>query len=359
MPSPEPGSPGRVMMKTILLPALVAGAAMLSAAASHADTLAPFGAASAYNLVALGGTLADGTMSTGNVSTQAEVTGRIAAAGQVLNGTTVGSSLGADPFRSLAPFDLIATSGLAAGSQFNVNSAGDAYAPGTNGGINFNGGGHRVTAGGSGIDFQALKTGLTNQSNYLASLQTTGVVGAALQGANPSWLVLLGTSSTLNVFNLTAAQFASTSNSLDIEAPLGSTVVVNVAGTDVVLGTGLYYNGEQHAGDDTTDSRILFNFAGASSVRINGQFSASVLAPGAVLTSGAQMDGNFIVAEIGQTGEVHNTEFVGVLPNGDPATSAVPEPGTAVLLGSGVLGALVGTMWRRPESGDGNNMTAS
>ncbi len=333
-------------MKHFLLPAAV-GAVMISAAVSgRADTIAPFGTASAYNLVALGGTLANGGMSTGNVSTQADVTGRIAAAGQVLSGTTVGSSLNADPFGSLAPFDLVSSGGLPGGSQFNLNSKGNVYAPGTNGNINFNGGGHRVTTGGPGVDFAALKTSLTAESNYLAGLQTTGVVGATLQGANPSWLVLQGTSATLNVFNITAAQFASTNNNIDIDAPLGSTIVVNVAGVDVVLGTGLYTNGQQRAGDDPTNNRVLFNFADASSVRINGQFSASVLAPGAVLSGGAQMDGNFIAAEIGQTGEVHNTEFVGTLPNGDPGTSAVPEPGTLSLLGSGVLGA-VGLLRRR------------
>ena len=334
-------------MKNHLLPAAVAGAVLFSAVVKgHADTMAPFGVASAYNLVALGGTLANGSGSTGNVSTQADVTGRIAAAGQMTNGTTVGSSLNMDPFGSLARFDLVSSGGLTAGSQFNVNSKGNVYAPGTNGNINFNGGGHRVTSGDSGVDFAALKTSLSAESNYLAGLATTGMVGATLEGANPSWLVLEGTSATLNIFNITAAQFASTNNNIDIDAPLGSTIVVNVAGTDVVLGTGLYYNGQQHAGDDPTDDRILFNFAGASSVRINGQFSASVLAPGAVLSGGAQMDGNFIAAEIGQTGEVHNTEFVGTLPNGDPGTSAVPEPGTLSLLGTGVFGA-VGVLRRR------------
>ncbi len=69
---------------------------------------------------------------------------------------------------------------------------------------------------------------------------------------------------------------------------------------------------------------------------IDAQFSASVLAPFAVLTGTGQMDGNFIAAQIGQTGEVHNIEFDGTLPPTDP-DSPVPEPGTLALMGTGVL----------------------
>ncbi len=75
-------------------------------------------------------------------------------------GTTIGSNLNADPFGSAATFDLVAGNGLGAGTQFNINSHGNAYAPGSNGNFNFNGGGHRVTTGSSGIDFDELRTSL-------------------------------------------------------------------------------------------------------------------------------------------------------------------------------------------------------
>jgi len=109
-----------------------------------------------------------------------------------------------------------------------------------------------------------------------------------------------------------------------------------VDGTNVTLGTGLYYNGHQTSGDSQADDNILFNFAGAQTVAINAQFNASVLAPFAVLSGTGQMGGTFIAAQIGQTGEVHNDEFTGTLP-GDPRTSVTPEPGTLLLLGTGIM----------------------
>ncbi len=211
-----------------------------------ADTVAPFGVASAYNLVALGTT---GHCHCGTIATNADVTGRAAAADQILSGTTFGSSLNNDPWGSLASFGLVSTNGLVAGQNYNMNGGGNVYAPGTNGNINFNDGGHRVTTGSSGIDFDALRTSLDLETAVLNGLAANGITGAPTPpGGNPQWLVLQGTSTTLNIFDITAAEFASTNNNIDIEAPVGSTIIVNVAGTNVTLGTGLYYNGNQTLG---------------------------------------------------------------------------------------------------------------
>lgn len=300
------------------------------ASVAHADSVAPFGVASAYNLVALGSSTLQGT-----ISTQADVTGRVAAADRVLVGTTIGSHLNGDPYGSLATYGLVSTNGLVAGQTFNMNGGGNAYAPGSNGSFNFNDGGHRVSSGSSGIDFDALRTSLDLETALLNGLTPNGVVGAPTPvGGNPSWLVLKGTSATLNVFNITAAQFASSNHNIDIEAPVGSTIIVNVDGTNVTLGGGLYYNGNQTSGDSAADANILFNFANAQTVTINAQFNASILAPFALLSGSGQMGGNFIAAQIGQTGEVHNVEFTGTLP---PPTAVTPEPGTLALMGTGIM----------------------
>ncbi len=312
----------------------------------RAGTL-PFGVASAYNLVALGTVDGSGhTVIAGNISTNADVTGRIAAAGMVLSGTTVGSSLNSDPYGSAATFDLVSTGGLNAGETFNINSHGNVYAPGTNGSFNFNGGGHRVTTGSSGIDFTSLRSTLDAETTMLAGLAANGsVLGTNQAGVNPSFFVLRGTSATLNVFDITAAEFADTNHPIDIQAPVGSTILINVAGTNVTLGTAIYYNQQQNSGDTTADSDILFNFSSATSVAIDGQFTASLLAPFAVLTGNSQMGGNFIAASIGQTGEVHNDEFTGTLPV-DPGTTVTPEPSTLALLGTGLL-SVSGMLRRR------------
>ncbi len=311
------------------------------AAVAHADSVAPFGIASAYNLLALGSSTLQGT-----ISTSADVTGRVAAADRILAGTTIGSHLNGDPYGSLATYGLVSTNGLVAGQTFNMNGGGNAYAAGSNGSFNFNDGGHRVATGSSGIDFDSLRTSLDLQTAVLNGLAPNGVVGAPTPvNGNPSWLVLKGTSSTLNVFNITAAQFASNNHNIDIEAPVGSTIIVNVAGTNVTLGAGLYYNGNQTSGDSDADSKILFNFANAQTVTINSQFSASILAPFALLSGNAQMAGNFIAAQIGQTGEVHNIEFTGILP---PPTGVTPEPGTLALMGTGIM-SLAAVVRRRKK----------
>lgn len=314
-----------------------------------ADGVAPFGVASAYNLVALGTVDSNGnTVIAGNISTNADITGRIAAAGMVTNGTTIGSNLYSDPYGSLAPYDVVSTGGLNPGEQFNINSHGNVYAPGTNGNFNFNGGGHRVSTGSSGIDFNALRTSLSNESLGLAALTANGqVLGTNQPGVNPSFFVLKGTSSTLNIFNITAAEFADTNHPLDIVAPAGSTIIINVDGTSVTLGTGIYYNNQQNSGDSSADSDILFNFADATSVTIDGQFTASALAPFAVLSGNAQMAGTYIAAAIGQTGEVHNQEFTGTLPPVGPI-AATPEPASLALMGTGIT-ALAGILRKRKK----------
>ncbi len=118
-------------------------------------------------------------------------------------------------------------------------------------------------------------------------------------------------------------------------APAGSTIIINVAGTSLTLGAPLYYNGNQVTGDSIADDQIVFNFADAQSVAIDAQFNASILAPFAVLSGNAQMGGTFIAAAIGQTGEVHNDEFVGTVP--DPPAATVPEPASLTLVTMGIL----------------------
>jgi len=317
---------------------------------SHADSL-PLGIASAYNLVALGTVDSSGnTVIAGNISTQADVTGRIAAANLITSGTTIGSGLGSnDPYGSAASFAVVAGAGVSAGTTFNINGGGSVYAPNGNGQYNWNESpkGSLVTTGSSGINFSALRTTLDAETLQLAGLASTGTVGAPTPaGGNPSWFVLSGTNPVLNIFNLTAAEFADTNHPLDIQVPVGSTVIINVDGTNVTLGAGIYFNGVQESDTNDDENMILFNFGQATSVSIDGQLDGAILAPFAILSGDSQMGGTFIAAAIGQTGEVHNDEFDGTLPT---AVAATPEPGSLALLGTGVL-SIVGMARRKRQA---------
>jgi len=322
-------------------------------ALGYADT-APFGVASAFNLVALGTVNAHGqTLIAGNIATPSDVEGRIAAANQVSQASTIGGNLRGDPYGSLASgYALVAAGGVTAGGNLNIDGGGNVYAPTNNSSYNWNETpkGSVISTGPSPVNFSSLRTSLDAETLELATLSANGVVGAATPpGGNPSWLVLSGTSTTLNVFTLTAAQFSDSNNPIDIQVPVGSTVIINVQGTNVTLGAGIYLNGQQESDSNNDESKILFNFANATSVAIDGQLDGAVLAPFAVLTSNSQMGGNFIAAAIGLTGEDHNDEFAGTLPTFSQPDLA-PEPGTLLLMGSGLL-MLIGLLRWRGRSG--------
>jgi choice-of-anchor A domain-containing protein len=302
-----------------------------------------------------------------------DVTGRIAAAGYITSATTIGSAFQSvdnttnDPWGSLANgYAVVAGAGISASGTFDINGGGNVYAPTNAASYFFNDGGHLVTSGPSPINFGALATSLDTESLQLAayapSASETGTVcsyssascAPAETGSirsNTSLTVLYGSSSTLNVFDLTAAQFASTSNALDIEVPVGSTVIVNVAGTSVTLGQSVYFNGSEESVNNDDGGNILFNFAGASTVSIDGQVDGAVLAPFAVLTANCgQMGGTVVAAEIDDNScQMENAEFNGIL----PTISLTPEPGTLVLMGTGML-SLAGMVRRRKRAGAGS-----
>ena len=181
----------------------------------------------------------------------------------------------------------------------------------------------------------------------LGNLKSNGTVGGAVDPSNPSFTPLRGNNSTLNVFNLTAAQFQSSSLDLIISNP-NATTLINVAGNISNSGGALTFNGTQASGTQSAGAKVIFNFTTATSVAIGNQFSASVFAPRANYVGSAQVDGNVIVGSVSASGETHDALFTGAV-NLPPATTATPEPSTAYfLMGGGLMASAY--RWFRSRS---------
>jgi choice-of-anchor A domain-containing protein len=195
-----------------------------------------------------------------------------------------------------------------------------------------------VTA--SPIDFLGAQTNLDNVSSSLAAQTANGTT--SYDGAGT--YTLTGTSSSLNVFNLSNGNF--TGATINITAPAGSTVIVNVAGTsDSINGGSINLNG-------VSASNVIFNYSAATSISISSlAFNGTLLAPYATFTGNSgQLNGQLIVNNAQGTTEFHNVLFSGTLPSGSGAQSsginaditsqgsATPEPATwAMMMGAGAM----------------------
>jgi choice-of-anchor A domain-containing protein len=202
------------------------------------------------------------------------------------------------------------------------------------------------------INFNALGTDTKSEAISIAALaqqaQTGGTAGS-VSGTNN--LVLTGTSSGVNYFNLTAAQMAQlSSGSLTIDNNVaGATDIISVTGASVTVGApgnfGFTYNG-------ITSDKVLFDFSQATSLTIANAFQASILAPGATVNfTNGNLTGILVAGNLASTpfqnGEFHAGTFSGTLPGAAPAPG--PQFGASPFVGLILVAALaLGLRRRRP-----------
>lgn len=184
---------------------------------------------------------------------------------------------------------------------------------------------------GSGVDFSAAATYLKTASATWGNLAATGTTVVQSWGG----IDLSGTNSDLNIFAVDGASLFGAS-SLNISAPTGSTVLVNISGNVTEMkNMGIALSGIKN-------SNILYNFYDATTLTFEGiSIQGSVLAPlASVDFDNGHINGQMIAYTLGSqsdasSGEFHDIAFTGQL-------AAVPVPGTFWLLGSALCALSIG-----------------
>jgi choice-of-anchor A domain-containing protein len=185
------------------------------------------------------------------------------------------------------------------------------------------------------IDFGAVQQQLTSFSNYLGGLSATGTAEYKWSGIH-----LQGSNADLNVFTLDGSQFSKTSYLNLNGVSSNSTVLINVLGDVVNISNfGLNMNG-------VDKSKVLFNFVNATQINTTGfSFLGSVLATHAHYNfNNGNLEGTLVANSVSGSGEFHNFQFQGNLPNqptptSEPPSEIVPEP--ASILGLMMVGGLL------------------
>jgi choice-of-anchor A domain-containing protein len=173
------------------------------------------------------------------------------------------------------------------------------------------------------LDVAGTWSNLVSQSESLgAKSQTAGATVVSQYGG----LTLTGTNATLNVFSITSAELSGL-NDFTLNAPSGSTVVVDVTGSSVTLrNQGFHIVG-------TSSSNVLFNFLDASSIFFSGiSFDASILAPDATISgSNGNLTGSIVAAALQGSLQLNSGLFSGNV-------SPVPLPGALIVFASSIAG---------------------
>ena len=118
--------------------------------------------------------------------------------------------------------------------------------------------------------------------NDISRKLSTKENGTSSFDANQRKLTLTGTDAKVNFFSLTAEDFEK-AQSLVINVPDGSFVVINVSGTIVdytpAFSDQLWYNNRQFTQNSTENAYLLYNFYEATKVNLNKPSRGAILAP--------------------------------------------------------------------------------
>lgn len=186
-----------------------------------------------------------------------------------------------------------------------------------------NNGGGTVTTGAA-VDVAGVKTALTAFSQGFKDLPTAGV---SIGGDSNNGQFSVDPLVELAILNITASALGGFNN-LVFNTPNTATVI-NVSGANIDLSSGFNFNSFAES------QNVLFNFYEATDVKL-GTFSASVLAPNALVTVlTGRTEGTVVARSLDQRVEIDGPLF-------DPTDFTVPQPvplpGAFVFMLSGLAG---------------------
>ncbi len=167
------------------------------------------------------------------------------------------------------------------------------------------------------INFSEQNEYLLCASKNWALLPSNGTTKVEYGG-----LTLTGTNQQLNIFNIDGTNIDNSGltlanlNKIDIVAPIGSTILINVSGNTLGFGSyGMFRNGITATGYD--GKYILFNLYEATNISAGTtSVKGSLLAPLATYDSGyTNIEGTIMVKNLYGNIEAHNYPFIGNLPD--------------------------------------------
>ena len=238
------------------------------------------------------------------IAANAQMTGSLAVGGSAnLGNYAVASDVEGQPEAAADPANIVVGGGLTAANGNVGEGQGTIYFEGAAPELDsFTAG---TVAPSTAVDFNAAQTQYKTAATTLGNLTANGQTQMSNGGIN-----FIGTSTTLNVFSVPGSSVGN-ANTINIQAPAGSAVVINVTG-----GTATFQNGAVQE-NGVTAANVLWNFPTASAITLTGSMDpmGTILAPSAGVIGGyGVMTGQLIAAEFFGNTSFTNEQFACTLP---------------------------------------------
>lgn len=206
--------------------------------------------------------------------------------------------------------------------------------------------------------FQSQLSTLSSQLNSVTPNSTFTTANNALSlNAQPD-------STGTAVFDLNSSVFSNNLSTVTLNLNGATSAIINVQVDGCVQNSCAFSTpqGVNFSNPTSYATRVLWNFANATSLTFNGEFGGSVLAPLATVVNNSPIDGTLIAANYAGNGELHNYSYSGMLPgtgltgigNVSPSSARVPEPGTLAVTASALAGIALA---RRRRKSDANRLS--